>query len=550
MPPGALAARLRREAVVRLERLVAPRKERRLTRSGLLRALKADSLESLWTAIASRPFPAYAAQMSPSDLESLCPGHAQRVIAAAEAAGRRQVDLLGSGPVELGKPTDWALDYKSGYRWPNAWMRSIEYNNRDRPSDVKFPWEVSRMQWAIPLGQAFQLTGDERYAELARALLEEWVEANPYAHSVNWSCTMEAGLRIFSWTWFFHVFHDAVSWRDEGFRELILRSIYLHGAFTERHLEISAVNGNHFTAGAAAMVMAGLFFGTGSAPGRWLASGWEGLNAELPLQVYDDGVNFEGSIPYHRLATELFTFPAAYRQLLGLSVECDYRERLLRMAEFVEAYSKPDGSSPLIGDGDDGRVLPFGGQSANDHRYITPWVRSLCGIPWTADAYACSELMWLLGPDKLSARSSATLQAPRSKAFETGGCYVMRSGQNHVFAECAPVGLDGIGGHGHNDCLAFEAVLRGRKLVSDSGSLVYTASFEERNAFRSTAYHNTPQIDGEEINRFISPDDLWRLRYDAIPTVHLWKTGTDYDLLVASHAGYERLEGAVRPTRT
>ena len=70
------------------------------------------------------------------------------------------------------------------------------------------------------------------------------------------------------------------------------------------------------------------------------------------------------------------------------------------------------------------------------------------------------------------------------------------------FIDCGPIGLAGRGGHGHNDALSFEAWLEGAPLVIDRGSFVYTGSFEKRNEFRSTASHNTPSVDGEEINRF------------------------------------------------
>ncbi len=36
----------------------------------------------------------------------------------------------------------------------------------------------------------------------------------------------------------------------------------------------------------------------------------------------------------------------------------------------------------------------------------------------------------------------------------------MRNNVDHVFIDCGPLGLAGRGGHGHNDCLAFEAVLQ------------------------------------------------------------------------------------------
>jgi len=126
----------------------------------------------------------------------------------------------------------------------------------------------------------------------------------------------------------------------------------------------------------------------------------------------------------------------------------------------------------------------------------------------------------------------------------------MRNERDHVFIDCGPVGLAGLGGHGHNDCLSFEAVLDGVHLVSDCGAYVYTASVEERNRFRSTAYHNTPQIDSDEINRFVRWDHLWTLHNDALPEVLRWEKSVDRDLFVGTHTGYRRLDDPVSPVRT
>ena len=147
-----------------------------------------------------------------------------------------------------------------------------------------------------------------------------------------------------------------------------------------------------------------------------------------------------------------------------------------------------------------------------------------------------------------SARRKAAGEPPaRSQGFPDGGVYVLRGPRDHVFVDCGPVGLQGRGGHGHNDCLAFDAVLDGVHLVTDCGSYLYTASVEWRNRFRSTAFHNTPRIDGEEQNRFISPEHLWNLHYDAVPTVLDWQPG-DVTTFRGAHAGYERL--GVRVERT
>jgi uncharacterized heparinase superfamily protein len=125
----------------------------------------------------------------------------------------------------------------------------------------------------------------------------------------------------------------------------------------------------------------------------------------------------------------------------------------------------------------------------------------------------------------------------------------MRNEVDHVFIDCGRVGLADRGGHGHNDCLSFEAALDGAQLVTDCGAFVYTASFAERNRFRSTAYHNTPRIDGAEMNR-IDPDLLWTLRFDARPDVRSFETGEAQDRFVGAHAGYQRLTPPVTPVRT
>jgi len=432
-------------------------------------------------------------------------------------------------------------------------MRDIDYVDPHDTSDVKVPWELSRLQWLIPAGQAYLLTGDERYAEAVRDVLDDWARANPYAWTVNWSCTIEAALRILSWTWFFRVFHASRAWADPGFRERFLCALYLHGDFTERHLEHSDVNGNHCTADAAGLAFAGLFFGQGRDAERWLERGWSLLCEEIPRQVYPDGVDFEASIAYHRLVAELFLLPALYRAALALDVPAAYRERLVAMARFAAAYCRPDGGTPLWGDADDARALPLGSQPLNDHRYLAGVVGAVFGVAELRDAFAGSrsEAFWLLGPAATAALPDTATPArpPRSTGFPDGGFYVLRNEVDHVFIDCGRIGLADRGGHGHNDCLSFEAALDGVHLVSDCGAFVYTRSFDERNRFRSTAYHNTPQIDGEEMNRF-KPGLLWDLEYDARPSVRSFKACGEADVFCGAHAGYERLPEPVTPVRT
>jgi uncharacterized heparinase superfamily protein len=551
-PPRYILQRILHELRTQAERHIAPRRIRQLSAKVLAKRAGYSSTEQWWDALAARPYLAQTLIIS-ADLERVCPGELTRILSIAESAIAHRVDLLGSGAIELGNEIDWQRDYKTGCRWTPAYCRDIEYNNPDRPSDVKFPWELSRMQWMIPLGQAYMLTGEERYAAVAKALLDHWIKANPYAGSVNWSCTMEVALRILSWSWFFHIFKHSKAWAEAGFRERLLQALYLHGDFTARNLEKSDINGNHYTADAAGLVFAGLFFCEDVATQRWLKLGWNTLCEELPIQVFPDGVDFEASIPYHRLVQELFLLPALYRLRQGLEVPDGYRDRLVAMARFTAAYSRSDGSVPLWGDADDARALPLGGQSINDHRYLMGLVGAVFGVADLRAAFSGprAEVLWIMGADVASTLSDRKVldREQRSVAFPDGGFYVLRNRADHVFVDCGPLGLGGRGGHGHNDLLSFEAVLDGVHLISDCGAYLYTADYQERNYFRSTAYHNTPMVDGAEINRFMRWDYLWSLHNDATHEVREFSLGEYADRLVIGHGGYRRLASPVTPVR-
>lgn len=550
-PPRVILARVLAMLRTQTERLRLPAR-RRMSQAQLLRELQVASLEHLWGRLASRPFPAWCDPVAFPTLGDECGlAEATLLLARAEDALAHRVNLLGSGPTPLGDRIDWHTDFKTGMGWSPRYFADIDYNNPDRPSDVKVPWELSRLQWLMPAGQAWLITHDERYAEAVKSVLEQWIDANPCGGSVNWSCTMEAALRVFTWTWFFHVFKDAASWNDPVFRFRFLRALYLHVEFTDRHIERSDVNGNHYTADAAALVVGGLFFGEGEGPKRWQQEGWRILIEEMPRQVFPDGVDFEASVPYHRLVAELFLWPAMHRSAHGLPVEDAYRERLLAMGRFAKAYTKPNGQVPLLGDADDARALPLGMQSINDHRYLPALIGTYLGGEHglAGETQAMGELFWVHGPDALKKWRSTNAGVPRSERFSNGGVYVLRSPVDHIFIDCGPLGLSGRGGHGHNDCLSFEAVLDGVPLVSDCGAYLYTASYDERNLFRSTGFHNTPRVDAEEINRFIRPDYLWNLHNDAIPRPYRWYDDESSAGFAGAHSGYERLADPVMPSR-
>jgi len=528
---------------------------RLVTERGLLRQTGAADIDALWTSLAARPF-----FLSPADrprwtavFEREYSSSCARILEDAGRALRHEFDLLGSGPVGLGAEIPWLTDFKTGRTWPLQYCRDIEYNELDRPTDVKVPWELSRCQHFARLGQAYWLTGDDTYAREFVSEVRAWVEANPYAWSVNWSCAMDVALRAVSWIWGFYFFADAPACQSREFRGLFLRSLFLHGEFVATHLERADVNGNHYLCDGAGLVFLGTLFGETPRGREWRAIGRDLVVSEIFNQVTPDGVDFEQSTAYHRLVLEAFSTSYLLLEKHGEKVPADAWARLERMCDYVEAYLKPNGSAPLVGDADDGRVQILGTQDIGDHRYLLSNAAVMFARPEfksRAGGYA-DESFWTFGPDGL-AKFGAVASVPastQSAAFSDGGFFVLRSPSAHVFVDCGDVGMRGRGGHGHNDILSFELCLNGINLVTDCGAYLYTASREWRNAFRSTAFHNGVQVDGEEVNRFIGPDALWQLRNDAHPVSAAVTHAAHADRFQGAHDGYARLAQPVMHAR-
>jgi hypothetical protein len=553
MPPRVLMARLADELRDQTRRPWVNLYPRLLSDGAVLG--DAATYGALWQRQMAAPF-----FLTPADREGYAlefrrryPDEVATVIATADAALRHEFDLLGSGVKSLGPKLPWLDDFKTGRHYPVQYCRDIQYMELEKPTDVKVPWELSRCQHFTALGQAYWLTGDERYAEEYRAEIEDWIAVNPFAYSVNWACAMDVALRAINWIWGFYFFAGSRACADPGFQRLLLRNLFLHGEFVFRNLEKGDVNGNHYLSDGAGLVFLGLFFRHTSQGQRWLDQGKTIVFDEMPLQVSDDGVDFEQSTSYQRLVLELFQTSYVLLEKHGEKVPAAHAERLVRMLEFVAAYTKPDGLAPLIGDADDGRVQKLGSQRLNDHRYL---VSTGCVRAGRADLKAAAgqfwpESFWMLGPAGAAAFDAlpAANDQRGSVAFPAGGFYVLRSPSAHVIVDCGEVGMGGRGGHGHNDITSFELFLNGINVVTDCGAYLYTASREWRNRFRSTAFHNVAQVENEELNRFLGPDALWQLHYDAHPVDLEWKTAGFGGYFCGGHDGYARLVPPVGSVR-
>jgi hypothetical protein len=61
---------------------------------------------------------------------------------------------------------------------PKRFYRNIRYCHL-KGVDVKVPWELSRFQHLIILGQAYVLTNNEKYSTEFINQINDWIENNP-----------------------------------------------------------------------------------------------------------------------------------------------------------------------------------------------------------------------------------------------------------------------------------------------------------------------------------------------------------------------------------
>jgi len=463
-------------------------------------------------------------------------------------------NLLGSGEVQLGEKIDWHADFKTGWRWePNKYYRDIQFMDLDQPYDVKVPWGLSRCQHFVTLGKAYWYTGDEKYARDFIAQVSDWIEANPPQFGVNWRCTMDVAIRAVNWIWGHYFFKDSPSLTDD-FRLKFFKSLLAHGRHiinnpstgSGHSLEWSEVAGNHYLSDLAGLIYLGVMLPEFKEAERWLELGLRELFSEMRKQVYADGVDYEASISYHRLVAELCLSPILLCRLNHIPVPEDVMDKLERMLEFVMYYTKPDGTIPIMGDADNGRLHRLGTwddaqREFFDHRYLLGMGAVLFDREDFAQAAGecCEEAVWLLGGGGIEVQSSK-FKPPTSQSFPHGGLFIMRHDDLYLIISAMLNGKDGHGSHTHNDKLSFELYAHDKSFIVDPGNYVYTADYRWRNLFRSTAYHNTVVVDGEEQNRFDERNLFW-IEHDAIPQVNHWVVEEEYDLFDGKHTGYERL---------
>lgn len=449
--------------------------------------------------------------------------------------------ILGH-PLPLKNNWSWHEDWRFKKIWSPKYFKQYSfYGPRGKPYDVKFPWELSRVQYLIPVLENAILFPDEAdWLDYVHDTISDWQSQNPLAMSVAWY-PMEASMRLTSYVQLLDLLllHTNEDEKVQRVISVLVQLIAEHGHFVWETREYTDDCGNHYAANLAGLCLAGTSLRKIYAPAKkWLAFSQQEINREVLGQFTRDGVNFEKSTGYHRLVTELFLSSIIAQEKSGISVPQEVKDRLHKACQFSKSMCRPDGWAVNFGDNDNAKVWDFAGLHSRNHSEFLNISAAyfqdgtLSTMVWQETVGA----IWLFGNtvDK-------NLLIPDEDGYNyynDGGYLAVKGANNHFVMDVGEVGQNGKGGHGHNDLFSFELSLSGQAIVVDSGCPIYTGDLAKKDHYRSSFSHNGLMVDNTELADFLG---AWRIKNDAVPkNIALKEVGATITLS-GEHQAYARL---------
>jgi len=392
---------------------------------------------------------------------------------------------------------NWHKDYISDYQYPARRFDEIKPSTIfNKGVDVKFAWELSRFYFGLVLAQRCQVTGENQYYIYLKDLLTNFIKSNPFLYGVNWVSPMEVGMRSVNWILALNLvgkdFFFDTSFKKHIAKELIQSAEYIN-AFPEIYYKGHTTN--HTIACYTGLIFLALSLKDHPSSLKWLNKSIKGLETCIQYQVYNDGINFEASIPYHRLSLELFSYPVIFS---SIRFSDNYYKNLFRMFEFTAAYIDSEGNAPQVGDNDSGKLIVYQQDHykyEHNHSYLLTLGEHIFNYKFKSQCLSRFHPITSFLPDinKIDPQEIDIVPRSTNKSihFQNGGAHLLKQQGISLLVSCFPIGQKGRGGHNHLDTGSFTLSMNKKQIVVDPGTFTYTRSKQLRDKFRAYDYHNT-----------------------------------------------------------
>ena len=448
------------------------------------------------------------------------------LVVQADAAAAHRLSFFDLEDRHLGDPIDWNRDHSAGKAAPMGFAAAIDYRDFAKAGDCKLVWEPSRHQHLVVLGRAYRATGDVRYAQAVADQLRSWLDQCPFGRGMHWRSPLELAIRLINWVWATRPRRRGRRPRRPAARARAARGLappvgrhpqVLAGILREQPRDRRGRRRVHRR-----LVLHGL---RRSRP----AGGSESaaiLERECLAQTHADGGNQEQAFAYHLFVLEFLLLAGHVGRASGHPFSASYWSAVERMLEFAGALGEAGDEPPAYGDADDGYVLDLG-----EPRRAQPLLATGALLTGRADLKRFAggfrqSTRWLLGHDARERFAALPADVPASlvsRAFPDTGYYLLQCGTPSaadrigVLFDCGELGFGSIAAHGHADALSVTLRAFGTDVLVDPGTYDYFTHAEWRRYFRSTAAHNTVEIDDRDQSQHARAVPVGRARAGALP---------------------------------
>jgi len=452
---------------------------------------------------------------------------------------RHQIDVLNFKNYQWNKNVDWHKNVTTNNSWPKKHWSLINIYS-PKIGDVKYTWEINRHQHFFILGEAYWVTGEEKYAKEFIDEMEDWFVKNPPEIGVNWSNSLEIAIRLISWVFGFHFFLDS-KYFDEKFFNKFLKYIFISTKHIEKNINLSryCIANDHLIGEAAALFLIAMLFPEFKDAKKWQNIGIQTLKSQIKKQVYPDGVYFFHSVNYQRFVMEWYLLVSKIAEINNFKLPKFIKDRLNKMSIFIASLINDIGRPPVLGENDSSKLLKF----STDLDDFRPLLEDINMLTYKKPAFASNlvfrETFWLFGKDYWKKKEAHIfLNIPSKKSFPKGGYYILKNNKNKIIFHCET----NRSGQGHADALHFDLMLKNKYYLLDNGTYLYNCKKPWRDYFKGTPSHNTVVVD--DLDQMINWRRFRWLGFTKTRLKNFVRTSSG-TIIEGEHYGYTRLKKPV-----
>ena len=333
--------------------------------------------------------------------------------------------------------------------------------------DNELRWQLHRHKWFTPMGRAYRVSGDEKYAIEWTKQYIDWIRKNPYVkinkteYEINGESQQKSDAENARYAWRplevshrlqdqpnqFQLFIDSPAFTAEFLTEFLVN----YHKHAEHILNNYSDKGNHLLFEAQRMLYAGTFFPEFQKAETWRQSGVDVLNREIKIQVYDDGAQYELCPHYHLAAINIFVKALEVADINGFrnAFPQSYIDTIEKMIEFYANISFPDYTNPCFSDAK-----------------LVSKKEMLKNFKTWSKIYPENEFIRYLATEG----SEGSLPEHLSKGYETSGFFVFRNSWDNDATQMVVKAGPPAFWHNQPDNGTFELWYDGKILFQDSGS--------------------------------------------------------------------------------